>query len=129
AARGAYDLTSPGVADALVSMAARTGDIRVEAFGSHRSPGRLLPATSLFSVLGDFPSQTIGTTVRWDAAPRLDIIGSGAGQMVGGEVGGNGWLRAVLRLDDAGAGSLGAEARRQHVSTARWTGLRVIGTH
>jgi len=129
AARSAYDVTSPGIADALVSAAARSGPLRVELFASHRSPGRLLPATSLFSVLGDFPSETIGSTVRWVAAPRLDVLASGAGQMVGGEVGGNGWIRADLRLDDRGDGSLGAEARRQHVSTARWTGLRLIGAH
>ncbi len=129
AARSAVDLTSPGIADALLSVAARRGAFRVEGFASHRSPGRLLPATSLFSVLGDFPSQTVGSTVRWEAAPRLDVLASGAGQMVGGKVGGNGWLRATLRLDDRGDGALGVEVRRQDVSTARWTGLRVIGAH
>jgi hypothetical protein len=127
AARSAYDLTSPGVADALASAAVRSGAVRFEAFGTHRSPGRLLPATSLFSVLGDFPSQTLGGSVRWEAAPRLDLLATGAGQLVGGELGGNAWLRAVLRLDDRGQGSLGAEGRRQDVSTARWTGLRLIG--
>ncbi|MEO8877938.1 MAG: hypothetical protein ABI461_20260, partial [Polyangiaceae bacterium] len=54
AARGTYDLTSPGIADALISASARDGDVRVEGFATHRSPSRLLPATSLFSVLGDF---------------------------------------------------------------------------
>jgi len=129
AARSAYDVTSPGIADALVSAAARSGSVRVELFASHRSPGRLLPATSLFSVLGDLPSDTAGTTVRWAAAPRLDVLASGAGQVVGGEAGGNGWIRGELRTDDRGDGSLGAEARRQHVSTARWTGFRLIGAH
>ncbi len=129
AARSAYDLSSPGVADAHASVAARRASLRVEAFASHRSPGRLLPATSLFSVLGDLPSRTAGATVRWDAAPRLDLLASAAGQTVGGDPGGNAWLRATLRLDDGGEGRLGVEARRQDVSSARWTGLRLIGAH
>jgi hypothetical protein len=129
AARAAYDLVSPGIADALVSAAARSSPFRVEAFASHRSPSRLLPATSLFSVLGDFPSQMIGTTVRWDAAPRLDLLASGAGQAVGGALGGNAWLRAQLRLDDRGDGALGLELRRQDVSTARWSGVRGTASH
>jgi hypothetical protein len=86
-----------------------------------------LPATSLFSVLGDFPSQMIGSTVRWAAAPRLDVLASGAGQLVGGGLGMNAWVRSTLRLDDRGAGSLGIEVRRVDVSTARWTGFRAVG--
>jgi hypothetical protein len=127
AARSAYDLTSPGIADALASAAARFDDWRIEAFAAERSPSRLLPATSLFSVLGDFPSESIGATVKWRAAPRLDLLASGAGQYVGGDYGGNGWLRATLRLDDRGDGSLGLELRRQDVSTAQWSGVRAIG--
>lgn len=126
AARGAYDVTSPGIADALASAGVRAGDLRFEAFGTHRSPGRLLPATSLFSVLGDFPSDTGGGSVKWRAAPRLDLFAAGAAQSVGQELGGNGSARATLRLDDAGDGSLGLEVRRQDVSTAKWTGVRGI---
>lgn len=127
AAKGAYDLTSPGIADARVSVAARDGAFRVELFASDQSPGRLLPATSLFSVLGDFPSQMAGGTVKWSAAPRLDVSAGGAGQLVGGELGGNGWLRSTLRLDDRGEGRLGVEIRRVDVSSARWTGVRAVG--
>lgn len=128
AARSAYDLTNPGIADALVSAAARSTDWRVELFGTHRSPSRLLPATSLFSVLGDFPSDMVGSTVRWQAAPRLDLLATGAGQSVGAELGGNAWLRALLRLNERGDRSVGMEVRRQDVSTARWTGFRGIST-
>jgi hypothetical protein len=127
AAMGSYDLTSLGLADARVSAASRFKDVRLELFASQRSPSRLLPATSLFSVLGDFPSQMIGGTVKWKAAPRLDLLFTGAAQSVGGEGGGNSTLRALLRLDDRGDGSLGLELRRQDVSTARWTGVRMIG--
>jgi hypothetical protein len=127
AAFGAYDLTTPGLAEARASAAVRWTDWRFELFGSQMSPGRLLPATSLFSVLGDLPSQTIGATARWRAAPRLDLLASGAGQDVAGGLGSNGWLRATLRLDDRGAGSLGLEVRRVDVPGAQWSGVRAIG--
>jgi hypothetical protein len=90
------------------------------------SPGRLLPATSLFSVLGDLASQTLGATVRWRAAPRLDVLASGAGQDVAGGPGGNGWLRATLRLDAQSNGSLGLEVRRVDVPGSQWSGVRAI---
>ena len=128
AAFGAYDLDSPGLAEARASAAARWSDWRFELFGSQLSPGRLLPATSLFSVLGDLPSQTVGATARWRAAPRLDLLASGAGQDVAGGLGGNGWLRATLRLDDRGDGNLGLEVRRVAVPGAEWTGVRAIGS-
>jgi hypothetical protein len=127
AAFGAYDVLNPGLAEARASAAVRSSDWRFELFASQLSPGRLLPATSLFSVLGDLPSQTLGATVRWRAAPRLDLLGSGAAQDVAAGLGANGWLRATLKLDDRGAGSLGLEIRRMDVPGAEWTGVRVIG--
>jgi hypothetical protein len=126
AGRAAYDLTSPGIAEALATASARSQSLRVEIFATHRSPSRLLPATSLFSVLGDFPSEAVGSTVRWLAAPRLDLFATAAGQAAGGDLGGNVSTRALLRLDDSGDKSIGAELRREHVSTARWTGARVV---
>jgi hypothetical protein len=127
AAFGAYDLTTPGLAEARASAAVRWGlDWRFELFGSQMSPGRLLPATSLFSVLGDMPSETLGATVRWRAAPRLDLLASGAAQDVAGGAGGNGWVRSTLRLDDRGLGSLGLEVRRVDVPQTEWTGVRAI---
>jgi hypothetical protein len=128
AARTAYDLTSPGIAEARVSLATRVDPWRLELFAADTSPSRLLPATSLFAVLGDFPSETLGSTLKWKAAPRLDLLASGAAQAVGDELGYNVSLRTVLRLDDRGAGSLGLEVHRQDVSTAQWTGVRGIAT-
>jgi hypothetical protein len=128
AAFGSYDLVNPGIAEARASAAARWQDWRLEIFASQLSPGRLLPATSLFSVLGDLPSQTAGATLRWRAAPRLDLLASGSGQDVGAELGGNGWVRASLRLDERGLGTLGAEIRRVDLPGARWTGARAIAT-
>jgi hypothetical protein len=126
AAFGAYDVTTPGIAEARASAAVRWTGWRFELFASQLSPGRLLPATSLFSVLGDVPSEALGATVRWRAAPRLDLLASAAGQDVAGSAGGNGWIRTTLRLDDGGDGSLGAELRRVDVPSAEWTGLRAI---
>ena len=128
AGKGAYDLLSRGVAEASASLAVRFWPWRWELFGSHRSPGRLLPATSLFSVLGDYPAEALGTTVRWDAAPRLDLLATGAGQLIGGQLGGYASVRATLRTDDDGDGQLGMELRRQDASTARWTGLRLLAS-
>jgi hypothetical protein len=127
AAFGSYDVIDPGIAEARASAAGRWGDWRIEFFGSQLSPGRLLPATSLFSVLGDFPSQTLGATVRWRAAPRLDVLASGAGQDLAGGFGGNGWVRGTLKLDDRGAGTLGLELRRVDVPGAEWSGARAVG--
>jgi hypothetical protein len=56
------------------------------------------------------------------------LLASGAAQDVAAGVGGNGWLRATLRLDDRGAGSLGLELRRVDVPDAEWTGVRAIAT-
>lgn len=126
AAHGSYDSTSPGISEARASAALRIEPCRLELFASHRSPSRLLPATSLFSVLGDFPSQMVGSALRWRAAPRLNLLATGAGQSVGGGLGVNVSWRASLRLDDCGDGNLGLEARRQDVSTAKWTGFRAI---
>jgi hypothetical protein len=122
----AYDLSSSGLADARVSAASRFGPLRLELFASDRSPSRLLPATSLFSVLGDLPSQMVGSTIKWLAAPRLDVLASGAWQDAGGAMGGNGWIRTTLRLDDKGDGTLGLEVRRVDVSTSQWTGVRGV---
>jgi hypothetical protein len=128
AAFGSYDVENPGIAEARASAAARSADWRVEIFASQLSPGRLLPATSLFSVLGDFPSQTLGTTVRWSAAPRLELLASGALQDVANGLGGNGWVRGTLKLDDEGHGRLGLELRRVAVPGAEWSGMRTTAS-
>lgn len=128
ASRAAYDLVSPGLTDALASIGFRTTDFRLELFGTRRSPSRLLPATSLFSVLGDIPSTRAGTTIRWLAAPRLELVGTAATQIIDDRVGGDGTLRATLRTNEEGTGSVGLELRRQAVPGAQWSGIRAIGT-
>lgn len=124
AARSAYDLVSWGLVDALLSASLRFASLRFEAFVTRRSPSRLLPATSLFSVLGDAPATRGGATVRWNAAPRLDVIGSGAVYVQDARTGFDAFVRANLRTDDEGKGVLGLELRRQGVPKSGWTGIR-----
>jgi hypothetical protein len=129
AARLAYDLVYPGISDAHLSAALRRRGWRVDLYGRQRSPSRMLPATSLFSALGDVPSREIGAVVLWRAAPRLDVSGSLAGSAVDGHVREDASVRATLRLDDRGAGAVAVEARRRGGIDAGWTGLRVTGRY
>ena len=121
---GALDLQALDLADARASLSARFSKVRFELFAVRRSPSHLLPATSLFSALGDIPSQRAGGSVLWRPAPRLDVLGEGAIESIGGDLGAQGLLRATLRLDDKGAGALGLEGRRQSTPGASWTGVR-----
>jgi hypothetical protein len=121
---GALDAQSWQLSNARAALAARFARLRIELFAARRSPSHLLPATSLFSTLGDVPSQRVGASVFWPAAPRLDVLAEGSVESLGGEPGGEGLLRATLRLDDGGASAIGFEARRQSVPHASWTGVR-----
>lgn len=126
-ARVAYDLVNPGVSEARAVLAAHHGDWRVGLFGMHRSPSRLLPATSLFSVLGDVASRRFGSSVDWRAAPRLDVEVTGAARTVGGDVGESVELGVVLRLDGEGRSSVRLEGRREGLPDGDWTGVRAAG--
>jgi hypothetical protein len=125
AAHGAYDLIDPGLAEAGASLAGRFGDFRPEIYATHRSPSRLIPATSLFSALGDTPSDVVGASLKWRMFPRLDVLPLVGVRSVGGEAGVDGTLRVTLRLDDRGAGTISAEGRRQGAGSDKWTGLRL----
>jgi hypothetical protein len=124
AARAAYDLVYPGIADAQLSAAWRQGKHRLEAFAGHRSPSRLLPATSLFAALGDLSSDRAGAAILWRAAPRLDVRASAAAISAGDEYGAELIGRATLRLDDRGAGAVTLEGHRQGAGAGGWTGVR-----
>ena len=128
AGRAAVDLTSYGLTDALASIGVHDATRRAELFTTHRSPGRMLPSTSLFSVLGDFASTNVGGTARWRAFPRLELVATGSAQVQASDVGGQGLGRATLSLDDEWNGTLGVEARRVEVGDARWTGARLIAS-
>ena len=123
-ARVAWDLQNPGISEALGSVAVRAGDLRFDAFASRRSPSRILPATSLFTVLGDVTSDHLGMEVLWYAAPRLDLTARGGVRTYQDALGEDLLFRALLRLDDRGTGSLGLELRRQGGPEAAWSGVR-----
>jgi hypothetical protein len=121
---GAYDLIDPGLAEAGISVAGRFDTVRPELFALHRSPSRLLPATSLFSALGDTPSDTAGASLLWRMFPRLDLLPVASARSTDGDLGLDATLRVVLRLDDKGAVALSLEGRRQGAGPDTWTGVR-----
>lgn len=138
AARLSLDLVRFGVAEAQLSAATRRGRWRGELFLSQRDASHLLPATSLFSVLGDAGAQRGGVVLAVKAAPRLDVTGELSGHRVADELTMEAALRARLALGDRpvralrrdGAtppaatdlGALGLELRRG----AEWTGGRGV---
>lgn len=123
-ARAAYDLANPGLAEVMVTASHRRKALRTEAYAIHREASHLLPATSLFSVIGDVPSQRAGAVFTWRAAPRLDLIADTGARRVDDDYGVELVGRARLRLDDRGTSLLGAEVRRSGVADDEWTGLR-----
>jgi hypothetical protein len=132
ASHGSYDLVNPGLVEATASLAARLPGWRPELYVTHRSPSRLLPATSLFAALGDVPSDVMGANARWYAAPRLDVIPTFSLRRTNDDLlgtDGAGFdmsLRLNLRLDDRGEGVIAVEGRRQDTLPSRWTGLRLV---
>ena len=124
AAKLAYDLANPGLAEASLTASHRFPGLRVDLYSSYRSASHLLPATSLFTVLGDMPAERLGTTLTWRAAPRLDVIGDLGVRHAAGDTAPAVVVRAKLRLDDRGTSSLSCELRRDGVGADMWTGAR-----
>jgi hypothetical protein len=124
AAKVAYDLANPGVASILLIASHRQKSLRTDVFASHREASHILPATSLFTVLGDMPSERGGTTLTWRAAPRLEIGAELAARRAGSDIAPELVARAKLDLDARGKGMLGGEVRRDGVAGDEWTGLR-----
>ncbi|MBP8806978.1 MAG: hypothetical protein KBG48_21230 [Kofleriaceae bacterium] len=127
AARAAVDLIDPALADLRVVALARWRAVRGELSLEHRSPTHLLPATSLFTVLGEVASDRAGAGLRWRAAPRLDVVADLGVRAVSDEVAADAFARATLRLDDRGRGAIVFEARRAGAIDGGWTGARVAG--
>lgn len=125
ASRFSYDLINTGLSEVqLTSRWKATKAWRFEIYGNQRSPSRILPATSLFSVLGDVASRNLGGACRWRAAPRLDLSFSGGARQLGDEYGLSLDGRALLRLDDRGKGALSLEGRRETSVDGAWSGVR-----
>lgn len=124
AARAAYDLANPGLAEVMVSAGHRTASLRGEVYAGYRAASHLLPATSLFTVLGDTPAERAGAVMTWKAAPRLDVIGDAGARYVDAMVAPALAVRAKLRLDDKGASLISGEIRRDGPRDDAWTGAR-----
>lgn len=125
-ATAAIDTERFGVAEARVSALFHRSFLRLELFGTRRSPSRMLPATSLFAALGSYDSDQLGVSGFVRPAPRLDLSASATLDRVGDEPGATQELRAELRLDDDGRGALGLEGRRFSIPDASWTGIRAF---
>jgi hypothetical protein len=139
----AYDVANPGLGQATITASDRRGAWRRELYATYLAGSHMLPATSLFTVLGDVPAVRIGTTWTWRAAPRLDVFADLAlrrsdgdpidgpatrSPRTTGEVGEvlapALVVHATLRLDDRGASALAGELRRDGGGDAGWTGAR-----
>ena len=142
----AYDVANPGLAEATLSASDRHGSLRNEVYATYVAASHILPATSLFTVLGDVPAVRAGTVLSWRAAPRLDVSADLAvrrsdgdaidsvpvaapaitapapdrGEAIAPAI----VLHATLRLDDRGTSALGGELRRDGSGDAGWTGAR-----
>jgi hypothetical protein len=123
-AKLAYDLANPGIAEVAATASHRSKALRTELYVSYRAASHLLPATSLFTVLGDVPAERAGAVATWLAAPRLDVIANVGARRVDGDVAPDIALRARLRLDARGASALTGELRRDGVGDDMWTGAR-----
>ena len=123
-ARAAYDLANPALAELSATASHRWKAVRGELYGGYTAASHLLPATSLFTVLGDIPSERGGAVVTWLAAPRLDVVGDLGARRIDRTTLPAVALRARLALDDRGKGALTGELRRDGASDDPWTGAR-----
>ncbi len=123
-AKLAYDLANPGVAQASLTASHRRRSLRTELYVSYRAASHLLPATSLFSVLGDVPAERAGAVVTWRAAPRLEVGADLGLRRAEGDTAPELVARARLQLDARGASALTGELRRDGVGADMWTGAR-----
>jgi hypothetical protein len=129
-ALGSFDLVYDGLAEARVSALAHDASAQLELFASRRVAARLLPATSLFSIISDAPSSELGGDLSWTAFPRLDVGGAVALETLDDDYGYRAALRSTLRLDDRGEAALSAEATRRAIGEDGYTsglvGSRVL---
>jgi hypothetical protein len=123
-ARAAYDLVNPGLAEVTASAGTRGKGWKGELYGSYRAASHLLPATSLFTVLGDMSSERAGALFTWLAAPRLAVTSDLGARYVDATFAPAIAVRARLALDDRGAGAITGELRRDGAASDPWTGAR-----
>jgi hypothetical protein len=121
---GAFDLVYRGLAQARASAVVHEEFGELELFAERSVAARLLPATSLFSVIGATPSSELGSDIRWKAFPRLDLGGTVALAALDSQLGYRAALRARLRLShEPTGGEIGAEGSRRVLGNEGWTGV------
>jgi hypothetical protein len=119
-----YDLANPGIAEVAMTASHRRKTLRTELHVSHRAASHLLPATSLFSVLGDVPAERAGAVATWRCAPRLDVVADLGVRRVDRDLAPQVVVRARLRLDERGTSAVTGELRRDGVAEDTWIGAR-----
>lgn len=118
-----------GFAETRASAMWSTRKLRLELFGVQRTAAHLLPATSLFSVLGDVPAFRTGGAARWRAAPRLDVTATAGVRIINGEVAEDITAGTRLRLNNSGTSAVGIELTREGGAGYAWTGARATGRY
>ncbi|HKP62600.1 MAG TPA: hypothetical protein VJV78_37955 [Polyangiales bacterium] len=119
---GAWSLIADGLAELRGAALLHDDGWQVELFGVRRVAARLLPATSLFSVIGAAASSSGGAEVSWRAFPRLQFGGTLALEGLDDELGYRAALRSTLSLTDSGPGQIGVEVIRRKLADEGFIG-------
>jgi hypothetical protein len=119
---GSWSVIANGLAELRGGAHLHHADWQVELFGTRRVAARLLPATSLFSVIGAAASSTGGGELNWRAFPRLQLGGTLAIEGLDDEWGYRAALRSTLRLADTGPGQIGVEVIRRKLADQGFVG-------
>jgi len=123
---GAWNLIYDGLAEARLLADAHDQDTTLKLFASERVASRLLPATSLFSVVSTAPNRELGGDVSWNAFPRLDLGATLALEELNVSVGYRVAARSTLRFSDEDGGDVRVEGTRRELQTDGWTGVSVV---
>lgn len=119
---GSWSLIADGLAELRGAALLHNAGWQVELFGTRRIAARLIPATSLFSVIGAAASSTGGAEASWRAFPRLQVGGTFALEGLDDELGYRAALRSTLSLADSGPGQIGVEAIRRKLAEEGFVG-------
>jgi hypothetical protein len=119
---GSWSLIADSLAELRGAALLHEQAWQLELFGTRRIAALLLPATSLFSVIGAAASSTGGAEVSWRAFPRLQVGGTLALEGLDDELGYRAALRTTLSLADSGPGQIGVEAIRRKLAEEGFIG-------
>ena len=113
---GSWDALSQGLAEARLNAVAYAPRGQLELYASRRIAARLLPATSLFSVISRAPSTELGAAARYRLFPRLSLAPYGALEGLEAQWGYRVALRSALSLTAAEGGVLSFELSRRKLA-------------